>query len=100
MYVRFREGVGEDLMGDILNAEDFVWRDRKRQSGDAGVGLLIRKSIGVSSIEKVSQRWDIIWVRLRIHREDLFIAAVYLSPADYESFMQELEVDIQSFQEK
>jgi len=108
---RFLEGYGETLMDEVLNTGKFTWfgRDRKGQralSGEGGVGLLVRKSLGEAKVIKVSKKWDIIWVQMSLGNEQVFFAGVYLSPndstkgTDAANFIQELEIDIIKFREQ
>lgn len=107
---RFREGVGDSLMAEVIDEEEFSWfgRDRRKQrslTGDGGVGILVRKSLGEVKVAKVSQNWDSIWIQIKTPHELVFVGAVYMSPAgsprvDSEEYIQELEADIAVFREK
>jgi endonuclease/exonuclease/phosphatase family metal-dependent hydrolase len=105
---RFREGVGDSLMGEVINPEEYAWygRDRKAQrslSGEGGVGILIKKNIGTAKVVKVSKLWDMIWVKISLNGENIMVGGIYLSPADttretdIATFVQELETDIYNF---
>ena len=72
----------EKLMGKVFGS-DFVWfdRERKHQKGTfGGVGLLCRKSAGVFSLIKVSNQYEILWVKLCRNNDLYFFCSVYIPP--------------------
>ncbi len=86
-----------------------VWRERKNQrgkGGEGGVGFLFRKNIGQVQVEKVSILFDILWIRIELGGERVFMAVAYMSPVtttrntDAAEFLMELENDILSFREQ
>lgn len=107
---RFQEGQGGGKMEEVIDQEIFQWfgRERKQQrlkSGEGGVGILFRKSVGKVEVAKISNLFDILWVRIETCGEILFLAAVYMSPlntsreTDAAEFLLELENDVLNFRE-
>ena len=94
----------EKLMGKVFGS-DFVWfdRERKHQKGTfGGVGLLCRKSVGVFSLIKVSNQYEILWVKLCRNNDLYFFCSVYIPPTksrreDAKEVLIELETDIINF---
>ena len=43
---------------------------------------MFRKSVGEAEVTKVSNLFDILWVRIGIGGENVFLAAVYMSPVN------------------
>jgi len=95
-------------MLEVIDSDTFTWfgRDRRKQrliSGEGGVGILVRNRIGRTTVAKVSNDFDIIWIQINIGIETLYIAAVYMSPigttreTDAANFRLELEDDIVHF---
>src|SRR5690242_18253401 len=79
--IRFKEGQGGDKMAEVLDEKVFSWfgRDRKNQralGGEGGVGILFRKNVGQTQVEKVSSLFDILWIRINLGGEIVFLAAV------------------------
>ncbi len=104
---RFIEGRGEELMQEIFR-EEYEWygRDRRGQrskGGEGGVGILMRKGIGEANVIKISDNYDLIWLKIEIKQEILAIGGVYLSPeysnrvGSLEELLEELEDDISRF---
>src|SRR5690349_11332524 len=76
---KLREGEGKEKMVEVIDGEVFEWfgRERKQQrskSGEGGVGLLVRKNVGKAEVAKVSNLFDILWLRLVVREETLFLA--------------------------
>ena len=67
---------------------------------------MFRKSIGQVQVEKVSILFDILWIRIELGGERVFMAVAYMSPVtttrdtDAAEFLMELENDILSFREQ
>lgn len=88
--------------------KDFYWfgKERKKQRsycGSGGIGILARASIGKFSLEKVSQQFEILWVKLDLDKVKYFIGTVYIPPdgsiyaGDMRQILLELESDILEF---
>jgi len=84
------------------------WFSRERQkqkarSGEGGIGIIVKKSIGKSKVIKVSKLYEIMWIEVIREEEKIYLAAVYMSPESsargIDSSLQfaELETDIIKF---
>jgi exonuclease III len=91
--------------------DKFQWFSRSREKQRTikvfgGVGILVRKSVGVSSIVRISKVYEIIWICVRFKEETLYIAAIYVPPVnsqytdDFPQLLLELEGDILEFRQK
>lgn len=101
---RFIKGRGCDLMEEVFK-EEFVWYGKDRvtniKGGIGGVGILIRKGVGITREVKRSKTSDVIWVEIKMGEEVLLVAGVYWSPGeDLVESIQELEEDIGRFKEQ
>ena len=107
----FREDSGERLMNESLENSEYGWsgRDRQKQktwTGDGGVGIVVKKGIGEVSVAKVSKEYDMLWLRIKMNEEILYVAAVYCCcegskrMSDTRAQFLELEADIFEFQKQ
>ena len=108
---KFKKGQGEEKMKEVIDEEIYMWLNKERakqrsRGGEGGVGFLVRKSAGQVQIEKVSNLFDILWIRVQVEEEILFLAAVYMSPVnttrdtDAAEFLLELSDDILEFRKR
>src|SRR4051812_4457368 len=86
-----------------------VWQRQEgaeELGGDGGVGVLVRRGIGVCKVVRTSLEHDMMWVELKRGTSSLFIGAVYMCPEgssrnnDVKGQMIELEADIADFRRK
>ena len=105
---KFREGQGGRRMREVIDPKIFTWfgRDRRHQrsrGGEGGVGILFRNRFGKAVVAKVSRGYDIIWIKVGLGVETVYVGAAYMSPGsspretDKVAFLHELEADVVRF---
>src|SRR5689334_7904176 len=86
----------------VINFTGLAERDdQKGKSGSGGIGILIRKECGNSSLIKEYDVFEGLWIKCICGDVSLFICAVYISPKyssdDFSKCMGVLEDDCIKF---
>ena len=104
-----KEGVNS--VSKTIDPNKYAWFSRERQkqkamSGEGGVGVLVKQSVGEVIVVDRSKDFDMMWIEISRPTCKIYLAAVYISPegspraSDSSIQLAELEAKILHFKTK
>src|SRR4051812_17967354 len=81
----FENGTSKKLMGNLLG-NSFQWFGKEREEqfssrGSGGIGIIVRKNVGVASLVKMYDSFEGMWIKLVSGNEVFYICGLCAPPS-------------------